>query len=191
MRRLFTSLAVALVGFAALPGSAGAHDVGPLLPAKDIVRMWAPNPTCNPTGTFIYFGAATPFGTFPARFCTYADTAIGGPPDNFRYEVNFGAFAGLGTVIATGTPVCLNVQVNQAWERDLIVTSTNTLVFPYLSTLFVELVDNNAGSIASQLSGFPPDAAAVFQTPPGQTTCPAVPFATSPVTSGSVGIHDF
>ena len=174
-----------------MPGSAGAHDIGPTAPAKDIVRMWPPNPLCNPAGTFINFATATPFGTFPARFCTYADTAAGGPPDNFRYEVNFGAFMGLGTVIATGAPVCLNVSLTNAWERDLIVTSSNTTVFQPNSTLFVELVDSNGGSVPSQISGLPPDRFAVFLTPPGQTTCPGLPFSTNPVTSGSVGIHDF
>jgi hypothetical protein len=54
----------------------------------------------------------------------------------------------------------------------------------------VRLVDNNAGSVATQIAGFPPDGAAVFLTPPGATTCPTLPVTISLVTSGSVGIHD-
>jgi hypothetical protein len=171
---------VVLVSLLMVPASASSAPHGVF------TQPLSANP-CTP-GSGVGFTLSTPFGTLPALYCKHAVEVNGNllPPfSNFALLV---PVTPVGPVAVTGKVTCLNVVtsaiVNTANELDLIVTSNSALI-PVGSVLVVRTVDNDFP--AELVPQSPPDRIVTFLTPPpGPATCPSIPFATNPVTSGGL-----
>jgi len=184
MRKLLIGLALCALATALVPGLASANPQRDNSngPHKDYMWGAATLPLPTPLGTFsaniTADGTTAPnghdgvSGTFSTEF---PSTPIG--PVNFSGTVTcINAVRLTGTTNGNGGSSAVN------WRG--VITQSSTPAAPVGANVIARTVDNGDGP-----PNDPPDRNVGFLAPPG-TGCPSVPFATNPITSGDLGVHD-
>ena len=184
MRKLLIGLALCALATALVPGLASANPQRDNSngPHKDYMWGAATLPLPTPLGTFsanvTADGSTAPnghdgvSGTFSTEF---PSTPIG--PVNFSGQITcINAVRLTGTTNGNGGSTAAN------WRG--VITQSSTPAAPVGANVIARTVDNGDGP-----PNDPPDQNVGFLAPPG-SGCPSVPFATNPIVSGDLGVHD-
>jgi hypothetical protein len=197
MRKIFTVLALSLFAALVVPNMAFAtHSNGPG-PDKDFINGAAKAPIGTPCGFlpghFHANGQSTDPVTNVATGQFFTTIDLTGAPGGSCLGFTSAEFNGrVICVNAYGSPPAPASESNSAnWRgvvEEVVLNPGNVPGIPGVlaagDTVFSRHVDAGEPGAASG------DRALGFRTPPGQTTCPAVPFTTVPITQGNLLDHN-
>ena len=177
MRRLLTSLALAIVALGAVAGTATATHSNGEGPDKDFV-----------TGTAQLL-LETSFGTFPAQLHINAQTGPqgqGGTQGMWYTRI----FAPFGEEDLSGDTLCMNADGNASTDRGVINQSSGPITIPLGFGVIGFHTDNGEPGHGD---GNPPDTTSGFLTPPPgpNPICPSgIDTGADPVLQGNYVVHD-
>jgi hypothetical protein len=196
MKRLFGVLALSLLAIAVVPGSALATHSGGLGPGKDFETGAAEGPVPSPCGSPIaqfhssgqsvtgdtpatgHFFFDIDFTTLPAGNCLgFTSAQFDGDVTCVRATSPAGSSPGFPENAANWGGVINNVLLQPG-----NLPGIPGLLFPGMGVL-ARHVDN--GEPGKGL-----DRAVSFATPSPPSSCPPVPFTTTPITQGNLVVHD-
>jgi hypothetical protein len=201
MRRLLGVLVLSLFAALAVPSLALATHSNGQGPADDFISGAAKGviggvpSACIPNNGHFEANAKAAFETTGAGPNTGPGTSQ--PGSHFYTTIDFtqtGGCLGFQSIAFDGSVICVNSQVNSGWWRGLIenvlfepgdVPGIPGILFAG-DTLLARHIDNDGpfGAVGQ------PDRDLGFRTPPGETSCPPIPFSTLPVTQGNLVVHD-
>jgi hypothetical protein len=199
MRKLFAVMVLSLFAALAVPSLALATHSNGQGPGDDFISGAAKGITagvpsaCIPNNAHFEANAKAAFETTGAG-------PNAQPGGHFFTTIDFSATGGcLGfqTAAFDGSIICVNAllapQSNAVWRgvvENVLLEPGDVPGIPGVlfagDTILARHVDND-GPFGTPGA---PDADIGFRQPPGQTSCPFIPFATLPITQGNLVVHD-